>query len=161
VLVPLAVFGAVGAVVYYQTTSADSTPDVVYRTPSAPRLTAGPSEQLFRIDPTRSSVTYDVAEQLVGFDASHAKGSTRGVAGDIALNSASPSASRLGTIVVNVEQLNYDLLAPVHVTAGQTIRMACSWDRKNEPRRTQKYVIFAEGTEDEMCFSTYAIVPDT
>ena len=108
VLVPLAVFGAVGAVVYYQTTSADSTSDMVYGTPSAPRLTAGPSEQLFRIDPTRSSVTYDVAEQLVGFDASHAKGSTSGVAGDIALNSASPPASRLGTIVVNVEQLHSD-----------------------------------------------------
>ncbi len=57
-------------------------------------------------------------------------------------------------------QMNYSLARPVHVEKGQTIRMSCSWDRSLDPNRPPKYIVFAEGTEDEMCFSTYAIVPD-
>ena len=57
-------------------------------------------------------------------------------------------------------QMNYEMQTPVHVTAGQTIRMECSWDRSLDPNRASKYIVFAEGTEDEMCFSTYAIIPD-
>ena len=57
-------------------------------------------------------------------------------------------------------QMNYELQDPVHVNAGDTIRMQCSWDRSLDPNRPSKYIVFAEGTEDEMCFSTYAIIPD-
>jgi polyisoprenoid-binding protein YceI len=57
-------------------------------------------------------------------------------------------------------QMNYELTKPIHVTAGQTIRMECSWDRALEPNRAPKYIVFAEGTEDEMCFGTYGIIPD-
>jgi polyisoprenoid-binding protein YceI len=57
-------------------------------------------------------------------------------------------------------QMNYALEKPIHVTTGQTIRMDCSWDRSLDPNRAPKYIVFAEGTEDEMCFSTYAIIPD-
>jgi polyisoprenoid-binding protein YceI/mono/diheme cytochrome c family protein len=57
-------------------------------------------------------------------------------------------------------QMNYQLATPIHVHAGQTVRMDCSWDRSLDPTRPQKYIVFAEGTEDEMCFSTYALVPD-
>ena len=57
-------------------------------------------------------------------------------------------------------QMNYELKKPIHVEAGQTIRMECSWDRSLEPNRAPKYIVFAEGTEDEMCFGTYAIIPD-
>lgn len=57
-------------------------------------------------------------------------------------------------------QMNYGLETPLHVTAGQQIRMDCSWDRAADPNRPNKYIIFAEGTEDEMCFGTYAIIPD-
>ncbi len=57
-------------------------------------------------------------------------------------------------------QMNYPLAEPLHVTEGQTIRMDCTWDRSIEPNRTPKYIVFAEGTEDEMCFGTYSIVPD-
>ena len=32
--------------------------------------------------------------------------------------------------------------------------------RSLDPNRAPKYIVFAEGTEDEMCFGTYAIVPD-
>ncbi len=57
-------------------------------------------------------------------------------------------------------QMNYEIKKPIHVEAGQTIRMECSWDRSLEPNRAPKYIVFAEGTEDEMCFGTYAIIPD-
>ena len=58
-------------------------------------------------------------------------------------------------------QMNYGLAKPIHVDAGQKIRMDCSWDRSLDPNRPPKYIVFAEGTEDEMCFGTYAIIPDT
>jgi polyisoprenoid-binding protein YceI len=57
-------------------------------------------------------------------------------------------------------QMNYGLAQPLHVNAGQKIRMECSWDRTLDPNRPPKYIVFAEGTEDEMCFGTYAIIPD-
>jgi hypothetical protein len=57
-------------------------------------------------------------------------------------------------------QMNYGLAQPIHVTAGQKIRMECSWDRSLDPNRPPKYIVFAEGTEDEMCFGTYALIPD-
>ncbi len=57
-------------------------------------------------------------------------------------------------------QMNYGLAQPLHVTAGQKLRMECSWDRSLDPNRAPKYIVFAEGTEDEMCFGTYAIIPD-
>jgi hypothetical protein len=56
--------------------------------------------------------------------------------------------------------MNYELQKPIHVTAGETMQMTCSWDRALDPNRPQKYIVFAEGTEDEMCFGTYAIIPD-
>jgi hypothetical protein len=56
--------------------------------------------------------------------------------------------------------MNYGLQTPVHVTAGQPVRMQCSWDRSLDPTRQPKYIVFAEGTEDEMCFGTYALIPD-
>ena len=57
-------------------------------------------------------------------------------------------------------QMNYQLKQPIHVTAGETIQMSCSWDRSLDPNRSPKYIVFAEGTEDEMCFGTYAMIPD-
>lgn len=57
-------------------------------------------------------------------------------------------------------QMNYEFAKPLHVTAGQTVRMECTWDRSLDPNRPPKYIVFAEGTEDEMCFSTYALIPD-
>jgi hypothetical protein len=57
-------------------------------------------------------------------------------------------------------QMNYEFQKPVHVTAGEPMQMTCSWDRSLDPNRPQKYIVFAEGTEDEMCFGTYAIIPD-
>jgi polyisoprenoid-binding protein YceI len=57
-------------------------------------------------------------------------------------------------------QMNYELAKPIHVKAGQPVRLDCSWDRRADPLRKPKYIVFAEGTEDEMCFGTYALIPD-
>ncbi len=57
-------------------------------------------------------------------------------------------------------QMNYELEEPLRVKAGQPLRMECSWDRGADPLRPPKYIVFAEGTEDEMCFATYALIPD-
>jgi hypothetical protein len=57
-------------------------------------------------------------------------------------------------------QMNYELREPVRVTAGQELHIECSWDRATDPNREPRYIVFAEGTEDEMCFATYAIIPD-
>lgn len=56
-------------------------------------------------------------------------------------------------------QMNYALVEPIEVKAGQPIRLECSWDRAKDPRRDPKYIVFAEGTEDEMCFATYSLIP--
>lgn len=57
-------------------------------------------------------------------------------------------------------QMLYELATPIHVTKGQTVKIECTWDRSQDPTRAPKYIVFAEGTEDEMCFSTYSLVPD-
>lgn len=57
-------------------------------------------------------------------------------------------------------QMNYTLAEPLHVTAGEKVLMQCSFDRSLDPNRPPKYIMFADGTEDEMCFGTYALVPD-
>jgi polyisoprenoid-binding protein YceI len=57
-------------------------------------------------------------------------------------------------------QMNYALAKPIHVTGGQPLRLECTWDRDLDPGRSPKYIVFAEGTEDEMCFGTYALIPD-
>jgi hypothetical protein len=57
-------------------------------------------------------------------------------------------------------QMNYQIEKPFHVRKGQKILMQCSWDRAQDPNRPPKYIVFAEGTEDEMCFGTYGLIPD-
>jgi hypothetical protein len=57
-------------------------------------------------------------------------------------------------------QMNYSLAKPLRVAAGEEMLMECSWDRRTDPDREPKYIVFAEGTEDEMCFGTYGLVVD-
>ena len=57
-------------------------------------------------------------------------------------------------------QMNYGLETPLKVKAGQPLLLECSWDRAADPLRAPKYIVFAEGTEDEMCFGTYSLIPD-
>lgn len=80
---------------------------VLYVVPTAPQLTPTANETVYRVHPTRSTVTYEVAESLAGIDGT-ATGSTQGIAGDVALNSTDASASRFGEVVVDVAQLTSD-----------------------------------------------------
>jgi polyisoprenoid-binding protein YceI len=82
--------------------------DVAFVVPEAPRLTPnGPSQTVYRVDPTRSSVSYEVDEILAGVTRT-ATGTTRGVAGDLLVDDARPADTKVGPIVVNVEQLTSD-----------------------------------------------------
>ncbi len=66
------------------------------------------AERLYRIaSDDRSSVTYEVEEILAGTSRT-AEGTTPAVAGDIVVNTEDPSESRVGTIVVNVQQFTSD-----------------------------------------------------
>ena len=58
-------------------------------------------------------------------------------------------------------QLNYQPVEDVMVERGDTIRVECSWDRSLRYDPEPRYIFFAEGTEDEMCFSTITVRPPT
>jgi mono/diheme cytochrome c family protein len=51
-------------------------------------------------------------------------------------------------------QLNYQPITPVEVRKGDKVRIECAWDRSTQPGREPRYIVFAEGTQDEMCFAT-------
>ena len=52
-------------------------------------------------------------------------------------------------------QFNYELAADVALEAGDEIRIECSWDRSlRDPDLEPAYVLWADGTDDEMCFAT-------
>lgn len=75
--------------------------------PALPGLD-GDTEHLYRITSGNgSTLTYEVEENLAGED-NTVRGTTPSVAGDIAVNVEDPAASRLGTIVINVEQFDSD-----------------------------------------------------
>ena len=83
-------------------------PTVVYfGVPDAPTLTATNNETIYRLDASRSTITYTITEKLAGTTHT-ATGTTRGIAGDIALNTTKPADSRIGDIVINVQQLTSD-----------------------------------------------------
>lgn len=51
-------------------------------------------------------------------------------------------------------QLNYSPVDKVVLKPGDTIRVECSWDRSRAAAgKDPRYIVWAEGTNDEMCFS--------
>ena len=76
--------------------------------PKAPRLVAADGETLYRINPVTSSLTYSIDESFVGKGTTTATGITHGIAGDLAINDKDLAKSRVGKIVVNVEQFRSD-----------------------------------------------------
>jgi len=82
--------------------------EVSLAVPTAPQLTpANTDQKVYRIDATRSTVSYDVDEILAG-NTNIAHGVTAGVAGDVLVDERDPAKSQIGEIVVNVEQLRSD-----------------------------------------------------
>ncbi|CAB4540558.1 unannotated protein [freshwater metagenome] len=82
--------------------------NVSYQAPSAPQLTPSSDEAIYRIDPSQSEASYEVDETFVGSEPGRTRGTTNGIAGDFALNTVNPEGSRVGEIVVDLEQLHSD-----------------------------------------------------
>jgi polyisoprenoid-binding protein YceI len=57
-------------------------------------------------------------------------------------------------------QLSYSPVDEVRLERGDTLRVTCQWDRRQRHEDEPAWIVFAEGTEDEMCFSTLTIRPD-
>ena len=53
-------------------------------------------------------------------------------------------------------QDRYQLVEPLQIQRGDTVRMTCQWDNtlSDDPR----YVVWGEGTQDEMCFATLMLL---
>lgn len=107
VVLAIAAVGGYAWSQYQELTSVEFN-DIAYEVPTSPKLVAQPGETVYRVDPTKSSLTYAVDEKLFGQSAHRAEGTTNGISGDIAINADDPAASRVGQIVVNVEQLHSD-----------------------------------------------------
>ncbi len=56
-------------------------------------------------------------------------------------------------------QLSYAPIDTITLERGDTLRVTCRWDRSLRPELPMRYIVFAEGTDDEMCFSTITIRP--
>ena len=99
-----------GAFAFQQIRSVVAPPyrSVAFSVPTAPQLTAGAGETVYRIDPTRSMASYEIGERIFGASASVATARTNGIAGDLVLDRSDPSQSHVGEIVINVEQLTSD-----------------------------------------------------
>ncbi|MBX3080477.1 MAG: YceI family protein [Anaerolineae bacterium] len=74
---------------------------------SAPSLIVGGSTKLFRIQPTESEVRFIINETLVG-QPKTVIGSTREVAGDLAIDFNAPQQAMIGQIRINVRTLTTD-----------------------------------------------------
>ncbi len=58
-------------------------------------------------------------------------------------------------------QLIYAPVETINLKRGDTIRVECSWDRSKMTTPEPRYIIWAEGTEDEMCYSVVSTIKRT
>lgn len=77
------------------------------------------------------------------------------------LNPDTPEA----TVLVDIDrwsfdwQMSYDPIDPLVFEEGDTLRVECGWDRSLWPAGLEsRYVVWAEGTQDEMCYTSLAIL---
>ena len=55
-------------------------------------------------------------------------------------------------------QFNYALADPISISPNDMVRIECSWDRSLRPDHLEPaYVLWADGTNDEMCFATMMV----
>lgn len=56
-------------------------------------------------------------------------------------------------------QLGYTPVEEVRLVAGDILRVTCRWDRELRHEVVPRYIVFAEGTEDEMCYTALTVRP--
>jgi polyisoprenoid-binding protein YceI len=56
-------------------------------------------------------------------------------------------------------QLSYGPEDDIEIEPGDVLRVTCTFDRRLRHEDEPRYVVFAEGTEDEMCFTSLTIRP--
>ena len=57
-------------------------------------------------------------------------------------------------------QLNYEPVEDIRIERGDMVRFECWWDRTLLYMPEPRYITWNEGTVDEMCFSSIAVIPD-
>jgi polyisoprenoid-binding protein YceI len=57
-------------------------------------------------------------------------------------------------------QLSYSPVETLRVERGDVIRVTCSWDRGQRHETVPRWIVFAEGTQDEMCYTSLTVRPD-
>ena len=108
IVVVLVVIGGVGLFILDRTVFAPVAANT--QALSAPSLVSGdPSAKVYHIDAAQSEVHYEVGETFVqGSRFQTAIGRTKGIAGDILVNTDQPAKSQIGPIVINVSQFKSD-----------------------------------------------------
>lgn len=56
-------------------------------------------------------------------------------------------------------QLGYRPVEDILLERGDTIRVECSWNRENAPFEAVGYIVWSDGTGDEMCYSSITTAP--
>lgn len=57
-------------------------------------------------------------------------------------------------------QLSYSPVETLRVERGDVIRVTCTWDRGQRHETEPRWIVFAEGTQDEMCYTSLTVRPD-
>ena len=58
-------------------------------------------------------------------------------------------------------QLNYYPAEEIRIEPGDWVRIECSWDKAlRDPALEPAYIVWADGTDDEMCFATITVRED-
>ena len=57
-------------------------------------------------------------------------------------------------------QLGYEPLEELVVDADDVLRVECTWDRTLDFMPEPRYITWNEGTEDEMCWTSFVTVPE-
>jgi len=56
-------------------------------------------------------------------------------------------------------QFGYSPVDDIVIERGDIVRVECSWGRDRAPYEAVGYILWAEGTGDEMCYSSIATAP--
>jgi hypothetical protein len=57
-------------------------------------------------------------------------------------------------------QFGYSPVDDIYISASDTIRVDCAWNRERAPYEAVGYILWAEGTGDEMCYSSITTVAE-